>query len=73
MLKLTHKIDQMLDAPAEPVQLPNNKGVCCAKTFTGLAETGTFAPASVYPVFEDLLATGLLESFGLQLQIRVLR
>lgn len=43
LLKLPDEIDQVLDAAAEPIQLPNDKGVSCAKTLTGWARPGRSA------------------------------
>ncbi len=72
LLKFPYEIDQVLDAATQPVELPDYKGVALTEAFTSLDEPGSLSSASAHPVFEDLLASSFLESFGLQFQILVL-
>lgn len=73
LLKLPDQIDKMLNTTAKPIQFADHEGVSVTQAVTSLRETGTFRSAPTHPVFEDLLAACVLESFGLELQVLVLR
>ena len=71
-LQLADEIDELLDAPAQPVKFPNHKCVSRAKVLPSLSETEAFSPTPARPVFEDLLAAGLSKRLRLQFQVLIL-
>ena len=59
LVKFSDQIYQVLNTPAKPVQLPDNKSVALAQGFLRFDETGTSGAASADLVLENLLAAGL--------------
>ena len=72
LVKFSDQIYQVLNTPAKPVQLPDNKSVALAQGFLRLDETGTFGAASADLVLENLLAAGLGQGFDLHIEILIL-
>src|SRR5574337_799276 len=73
LVQIADQIDQLLDRPAQPVELPDDQGVALAHHFEGLGQTGTVCPRATYLVLEDLLASGLGQRFALKFQVLILR
>ena len=71
-MKLTNQIDQLLNATAQPVQLPDHKRISAAKVLPGLSETKALGPASTRPIFKNPLAASILKCLGLQFQVLLL-
>ena len=67
LVEYRHQIDQVLHAPAEPVELPHDDGVALAQEVEHVVEFGTVRPRAGRHVGEDPVAPGLLQRVPLQI------
>ena len=65
LMKLVYHVDEMLDATAKPVLLPDHEHLAVALRFLRFDWARPLSPTADGLVFEDLLATGLCQNFGL--------
>src|SRR5574337_1663656 len=73
LVQLSDQIDQLLDAAAQAIQLPDHERVTLAQHFESLGQTWTVGARAAHLVLEDLLAPSLSQGFALQLKVLILR
>src|SRR3546814_6968251 len=73
LVQIADQIDQLLDRPAQPVELPDDQSIAFAQHFERLGQARPVCPRATHLVLEDLFTSGLAQGFALQLQVLILR
>ena len=73
LVQMANQIDQLLDAAAQTIQLPDHERVTLAQHFESLGQAGTRGPRAAHLVLKDLLAASLGQGFALKFQVLILR
>jgi hypothetical protein len=68
-LELPDGFDQVPDAAAQAVELPDHEGVTLPEVREGLIEPRPLGTSATGPVREELLATGAIQGVGLEIEV----
>ena len=71
-LEVAHKVHELLDAPAKPVELPDDEGVALPEDVERLLESRAVSDLPAHYVVEDLVASGACQRFVLNVETLVL-
>ena len=59
LVQIADQIDQLLDRPAQPVELPDDQSIAFAQHFERLGQARPVCPRATHLVLEDLFTSGL--------------
>lgn len=68
-LELAHGLDEVADAAAQAVELPDHEDVTGPEVCEGLIEPRPLGQRATGLVGEELLATGVLQGIGLEIEV----
>ncbi len=68
LLKRVNRLDQMLEAPSQAVELPDDERIAFSQGRQRLLQTFPLPLRSASAILEDLFAPGLLQGILLQIQ-----
>lgn len=60
LVQIADQIDQLLDRPAQPVELPDDQSIAFAQHFERLGQARPVCPRATHLVLEDLFTSGVV-------------
>jgi hypothetical protein len=72
LVKFSNQVNQIFDAPAQPVQLPNDERIAFAQRFQRFRELWAFRATAACFFVKELLTSRIGQRIDLQIEVLVL-